>query len=199
MESRKGVFIIAATNRPELIDPAMMRPGRLDKLLYVPLPTPDDRVSILNTLSAKVNLAPDVQLEAIARSSKADGFSGADCAALLREAGLAVPRDDNKVQNNTTTTTSQPLPSTLQVTMKHLEYALDHVIPSVSKNDRRSYDNIQKRMGRTRPKGKIASSSSSSAMDLNISSEEKSKCNSSSNCYDSSLHTKNEKNGTVLN
>ena len=67
--------------------------GRLDKLLYVPLPSPPDRVSILKALASKVNLAADVDLEAIATVSRADGYSGADCAALLREAGLAVLRD----------------------------------------------------------------------------------------------------------
>ena len=47
LEERRGVFVIAATNRPDIIDPAMLRPGRLDKLLYVPMPTKEDRYSIL--------------------------------------------------------------------------------------------------------------------------------------------------------
>ncbi len=47
LDERRDVFVIAATNRPDIIDPAMLRPGRLDKLLYVPLPTSDDRFSIL--------------------------------------------------------------------------------------------------------------------------------------------------------
>ena len=51
LESRRNVFVIAATNRPDIIDPAMLRPGRLDKLLYVPLPAKEDRLSILQTLS----------------------------------------------------------------------------------------------------------------------------------------------------
>ena len=171
MESRKGVFIIAATNRPELID----RPGRLDKLLYVPLPTPEDRVSILQTLAVKVNLAPDVNLGTIARSPKADGFSGADCAALLHEAGLAVLRDDHKKLSSE---------KELQITTKHLEYALDHVIPSVLKQDRKSYDSIQKRMGRIRPKGKV-----SRDMDLDVLVDGK----------EDGLGKKIEKDGAVLN
>lgn len=62
LDERKGVFVIAATNRPDIIDPAMLRPGRLDKLLYVPLPNNDDRHSILNTVCKKVPLAPCVDL-----------------------------------------------------------------------------------------------------------------------------------------
>ncbi|CAB1101477.1 unnamed protein product [Ectocarpus sp. CCAP 1310/34] len=92
LEARKNVFVVAATNRPELIDQAMLRPGRLDRLLYVPLPSASDRVSILKALSATVSLGPDVDLHAIGHSPKAEGFSGADLAALLREAGLDVLR-----------------------------------------------------------------------------------------------------------
>lgn len=69
LEERVGVFIIAATNRPDIIDPAMLRPGRLDKLLYVPLPSPEDRVSILKTCVKKVPLAEDVDLVKIANNS----------------------------------------------------------------------------------------------------------------------------------
>jgi len=57
LEDRKGVFVIAATNRPDIIDPAMLRPGRLDKLLYVPLPTKEDRHQILETVTKKTPIS----------------------------------------------------------------------------------------------------------------------------------------------
>jgi len=145
LESRRSVFVIAATNRPELIDPAMMRPGRLDKLLYVPLPTPDDRVSILKALAKRVNLSPDVNLDEIARSPRADCFSGADCAALLREAGLAVLRDSAAARVNGETKVGP-----LQVCRNHFDYAFDHVMPSVSKKDQKMYDRMRDRMARAR-------------------------------------------------
>ena len=66
LEERRGVFVIAATNRPDIIDPAMLRPGRLDKLLYVPLPSKDDRFNILKTICRNVPLAEDVDLMKIA-------------------------------------------------------------------------------------------------------------------------------------
>jgi SpoVK/Ycf46/Vps4 family AAA+-type ATPase len=62
VESRKQVFIIAATNRPDIIDPAMLRPGRLDKLLFVPLPSKEDRLQILKALVRKSPLEKDVNL-----------------------------------------------------------------------------------------------------------------------------------------
>ena len=68
LEERVGVFVIAATNRPDIIDPAMLRPGRLDKLLYVPLPNSDDRLSILKTCWRKVPMAPGIDLARIANS-----------------------------------------------------------------------------------------------------------------------------------
>lgn len=86
LEERVGVFVIAATNRPDIIDPAMLRPGRLDKLLYVPLPNSDDRLQILKTCCKKVPLADDVDLVIIANSQLLEGFSGADLSALTREA-----------------------------------------------------------------------------------------------------------------
>lgn len=65
LEDRRGVFVIAATNRPDIIDPAMLRPGRLDKLLYVPLPTKEDRFQILQTVTAKLPVGPDLDLKAV--------------------------------------------------------------------------------------------------------------------------------------
>mmetsp|Transcript_30424 Transcript_30424/g.51868 ORF Transcript_30424/g.51868 Transcript_30424/m.51868 type:complete len:1068 (-) Transcript_30424:96-3299(-) len=160
LDSRRSVFVIAATNRPELIDPAMLRPGRLDKLLYVPLPSPDDRHSILCALSKKVKLGPDVNLHTIAHSPHANGFSGADCAALLREAGLAVLRDG--VLSRTSTSANEGAnkedkneekEASLQITAHHFQYAFEHVLPSVSKKDQARYDRLRDRMARARTRG----------------------------------------------
>ncbi|KAL8287188.1 hypothetical protein RQP46_003640 [Phenoliferia psychrophenolica] len=84
LEPRKQVFVIGATNRPDILDPAMVRPGRLDKLLYVDLPTPSERVEILRAQTKKTPLGPDVDLDVIARDVECDGFSGADLGALRK-------------------------------------------------------------------------------------------------------------------
>jgi ribosome biogenesis ATPase len=160
LDSRRSVFVIAATNRPELIDPAMLRPGRLDKLLYVPLPSPNDRLSILRALSKKIKLASDVNLETIAHDPHSNGFSGADCAALLREAGLAVLRDgvltpssDGDVDKTNPESKKIDMTAPLQITAQHFKYAFDHVLPSVSKKDQARYDRLRERMARARTRG----------------------------------------------
>ena len=84
--SREGIYVVAATNRPDIIDPAMLRPGRLDTLLYVGLPDAEGRVDILRTLCRKVTgLDFDESVAAIAKAC--DGFSGADLESLVRRAG----------------------------------------------------------------------------------------------------------------
>lgn len=115
--------------------------GRLDKLLYVPLPSPEDRASILNALAGKIKLGPDVVLEDIAASHHANGYSGADCAALLREAGLAV------LKENLASPSSE---QQLFIAARHFDYAFQHVLPSVSKKDQARYDRMRHRMARAR-------------------------------------------------
>ena len=150
LESRRSVFVIAATNRPELIDPAMMRPGRLDKLLYVPLPTAEERVHIIRALAAKVTLHADVDLTAIALSPHANGYSGADCAALIREAGLAVLKEEmNKEPSSDGTMAEEPL----SVAARHFTTAFSVVMPSVSKKDQARYDRLRDTMARARSRG----------------------------------------------
>lgn len=149
LESRRSVFIIAATNRPELIDPAMLRPGRLDKLLYVPLPTSGERASILRTLGANVTLGDDVNLEAIGSSPRAEGYSGADLAALLREAGLAVLKEHMAVVASGMPTEDV----SLNIKASHFNTAFDAVMPSVSKKDHARYDKIRDRMAGARSRG----------------------------------------------
>jgi ribosome biogenesis ATPase len=101
LEERRGVFVIAATNRPDIIDPAMLRPGRLDKLLYVPLPTKEDRFQILQTVCRKVPLADDVDLKKISIDSQCDGYSGADLSALVREAQLLTLKESIAKEEST--------------------------------------------------------------------------------------------------
>ena len=90
LSNRTGIFVIAATNRPDIIDPAMLRPGRLETLLFVDLPGPDERVEILQTMCRNIKLSfPEIVAE-IARNC--EGFSGADLESLLRQAGYAAIR-----------------------------------------------------------------------------------------------------------
>ena len=91
VESLRNVVVIGATNRPDLVDPALLRPGRLERLVYVPPPDADARAQILRAAARTVPLAADVDLDALA--STLDSFSAADCAALIREAALAAMRE----------------------------------------------------------------------------------------------------------
>ncbi|XP_043700585.1 peroxisome biogenesis protein 1 isoform X2 [Telopea speciosissima] len=87
VEVLTGVFVFAATSRPDLLDAALLRPGRLDRLLFCDFPSQRERVDILTVLSRKLPLASDIDLDAIA--SMTEGFSGADLQALLSDAQLA--------------------------------------------------------------------------------------------------------------
>jgi transitional endoplasmic reticulum ATPase len=87
----REVVVVGATNRPELIDPAMLRPGRLERLVFVPPPDAAARADILRAAGRDVPLADDVDLDALA--SELDGYSAADCAALLRESALTAMRE----------------------------------------------------------------------------------------------------------
>ena len=86
----RDVVVLGATNRPDLIDPALLRPGRLEKLVFVEPPDTDARRDILRSAARSVPLAPDVDLDALA--ADLDGYSAADCVALLREAALTAMR-----------------------------------------------------------------------------------------------------------
>ena len=82
--AKKSVFVIAATNRPDMLDPAVMRPGRLDQLIYLPLPDHDSRVAILKAATRKSPLAPEIDLNAFAEQT--EGFSGADITEVCQRA-----------------------------------------------------------------------------------------------------------------
>ncbi|WP_237570327.1 AAA family ATPase [Mycolicibacterium lacusdiani] len=86
----RDVVVLGATNRPDLIDPALLRPGRLEKLVFVPPPDADARRDILRTAGKSIPLHPDVDLDAVA--DELEGYSAADCVALLRESALTAMR-----------------------------------------------------------------------------------------------------------
>lgn len=163
LEGRKSVFVVAATNRPDIIDPAMLRPGRLDKLCYVPLPDINGRHSILIAQTTRTPLSPDVDLLRIAADARTEGYSGADIASLVREASLialdesipnlseALSDVDSLFANSGSKlliSNSEAIPT--KVTMTHFLKALDKVRPSVSEKQRFKYDKLQHILCRSR-------------------------------------------------
>ncbi|MDO3703816.1 AAA family ATPase [Micromonospora sp. C28SCA-DRY-2] len=91
VEALRNVVVVGATNRPDLVDPALLRPGRLERLVYVPPPDGAARAEILRAAARNVPLAREVDLAGL--GEELDGFSAADCAALVREAALAAMRE----------------------------------------------------------------------------------------------------------
>lgn len=138
IESRKGVFLMAASNRPEIVDPAVLRPGRLDKILYIGLPSAPDRVDILIALTkngTRPVLSTDVNLKTLGESTECSGYTGADLAALVREAGIEALKE---VMTGSSTTRK------LVVSNKHFLKALEKIRPSVSEKDQQHYKKLQK-------------------------------------------------------
>ena len=138
--ARGAVYVVAATNRPDMVDPALLRPGRLDKALFVPLPAPAARAEIVRTLVRRVPLAPDADPAAIAASPACDGFSGADLAALVREAAVAALKEATAAAGGGATA-SAPC-----VSARHFASALLAVPPSVSPRDARMYGQLRSRL-----------------------------------------------------
>ena len=94
-ETNEGVVIVAATNRPDVLDPALLRPGRFDRQVVVPLPDIVGREQILKIHAKKISLGPDVKLKTIARGTP--GFSGADLANLANESALLAARKNKRI------------------------------------------------------------------------------------------------------
>ena len=117
VESLAGVTVVAATNRPDMMDPALLRPGRLDRVVYVPLPDLDTRRKVLEVHTRKIPVGDSVNLETVAE--RTEGYSGAEIAAVCNEAALAALEEDV----NTDT-----------VTEKHFQTALNNLKPRISQN-----------------------------------------------------------------
>lgn len=113
-DSSEGIIVMAATNRPDILDPALLRPGRFDRRVYVPIPDVKGREEILKIHSAKIPLAEDVDLKVIAQGTP--GFTGADLSNLVNEAALLAARKNQKV-----------------VTMRDFEEAKDKLILGIAR------------------------------------------------------------------
>ncbi len=144
LSDRKGVFVIAATNRPDMIDPAMLRPGRLDKPLFVALPTESERHEILKTVTKQSPLMEDVNLVTIAADPRCENFSGADLAALAREAAMQAIRAASLTAN---LEESMDEGMSLRITVANFDSAFSKVSPSVNKRDRERYLTLGRRYG----------------------------------------------------
>jgi SpoVK/Ycf46/Vps4 family AAA+-type ATPase len=114
IQPRLGVVVLGATNRPDNVDPALLRPGRFDRLLYVSPPDAAGRQEILKVQLRRTPVAPDVDLGILA--GDAEGYTGADLAAVVREAGMAALQEDIEAA---------------EVAQRHFVAALQQVPPSV--------------------------------------------------------------------
>ena len=126
IEDLQNVIVIGATNRPDMLDSALMRPGRFDRIVYVDVPSKAGRLSILKIHTENVPLDNSVDVKKLA--DETEGYTGADLEALVRESAMLALREDI---------------DTKKVTKKHFEKAMDKVQPSVSNEDRERYKQVE--------------------------------------------------------
>jgi len=133
----KDVMIIGSTNRPDLLDEALMRPGRFDKIIYVSYPDKETRKKIFDVQTKNMNIGSDVKTDELA--GQTDGYTGADIAAVCREAGMDAIRE--VVAEN------KEAPKAKKVSMKYFREALKQVRASTTEEDRVHWDRIRQQIG----------------------------------------------------
>jgi transitional endoplasmic reticulum ATPase len=139
LEDLRGVVVVGATNRPALLDPALLRPGRFDELVYVSVPNLEGRLQILKIHTQSMPLASDVDLNQLAE--RTHGYTGADLEDLTRRAGLNALRENLEATD---------------VTMRLFEDALQETRPSVTPEMEREYEELADQLKRESPRsGKI--------------------------------------------
>jgi len=157
MGSKKNVFIIGATNRPDIIDPAILRPGRLDQLIYIPLPDELSRLSILKANLRKSPVSKTVDIDFLAKMSK--GFSGADlteicqraCKLAIRESIQAdITREKEKQKAGAAMDVDDEEDPVPEITKKHFEESMKFARRSVSDNDIKKYEMFSQTLQQSR-------------------------------------------------
>ncbi|KAL0913459.1 hypothetical protein M5K25_016922 [Dendrobium thyrsiflorum] len=137
-DQQHGVYVIGATNRLEVIDPAILRPGRFGRLFYVPLPSTDERGLILKALARKKPVSPDFDYNAFASREACKNLIGADIAALMNEAAMIV-KEEKQMHVDRGISYDEPL----VIKTSHFEKALETIIPSISEEQMRYYEGLQ--------------------------------------------------------
>jgi len=152
--TRGDVIVIAATNRPDIIDPALLRPGRFDRIIYIPPPDYKARLEILKIKTRNMPLAPDVNLEEIAKIT--EGYSGADLELLVKEAAINRIRLSYELKRKKGLNEEEALKELekedIKITMDDFKAALEKVKPSITKE----MENYYKVFAETFRKGMIA-------------------------------------------
>ena len=155
IERNSGVIVIGATNRPDILDPALLRPGRFDRLILVPAPDEKARLEILKVHTRRVPLAEDVNLRELAK--RTEGYSGADIEALVREAALtAMRRVMAELPSEVVEEESEEFLERLKVSKRDFEAALKKVRPSITPYMIEYYKNFEenrKQSGKKRAGG----------------------------------------------
>ena len=132
LEDMKNILVIAATNRPDMLDPAVLRPGRFDRILLVSAPSEEGRLAILKVHTKKMPLAKNIDLALFAK--KTEGYTGADMEAVVREAGLLSLREDIDSK---------------EVKKKHFDKAVEKISPSVTKSSIDIYKKVEEQFLKT--------------------------------------------------
>ncbi len=138
LESLEDVVVIATTNRPDLIDTALLRPGRLDRHVHVPVPDRDARRAIFGVHTRNKPLADDVDLDQLA--DETEGYVGADIEAVCREASMAATRE---FIHSVSAEEAAKSVGNVRVTREHFDEALEEVGPSVDEDTRERYDELE--------------------------------------------------------
>ncbi|MCD6372096.1 MAG: CDC48 family AAA ATPase [Thermococcus sp.] len=148
IQENSGVVVIGATNRPDIIDPALLRPGRFDRLILVPAPDEKARLEIFKVHTRRVPLAEDVSLEELAK--RTEGYTGADIEAVVREAAMLAMRRALQEGIIRPGMKADEVRGKVKVTMKDFEEALKKIGPSVSKETMEYYRKIQEQFKQSR-------------------------------------------------
>ncbi len=151
--SKKNLFFIGATNRPDILDEALIRPGRLDQLIYIPLPDKGSRINVFKAVLRKSPIAPNINMDFLAELT--EGFTGADCTELCQRATKAAIREsieaeeqrkalmkDNPDGDAQMAEMEDPVPV---ITRKHFEEALAHARKSVTGYDLDKFEQFRKK------------------------------------------------------
>lgn len=138
VKSLEGVTIIGATSRPDLLDPALLRSGRIDRIVELKIPSKDDRLDIFNAISKSLKLDKDVDLKHFAKETK--NFTGADIKSLMTTANMMAIEEF--LSNNSDITSQGDIENRILIKKSHMTKSLSETKPSQSELDLKRYQKL---------------------------------------------------------